>query len=179
MATDCGVLYYNLNTKCIVRLMTSIYALRKHYSGPVALIHDGEPLPELADFCRHHRVSIHEHDKTGQYALVRKASLWRVTPFRYTIFLDADTLPLTDPSPLFHHARRHRFVVHHFCNWKSRGSKVAGRIRNWSPVIGADGLRQGDQHRRIRVRPGVYRLPRALGANHPGRVREELHAPAR
>ena len=135
MATE-GVLYYNTNTKCIVRLMVSIFALRKVYSGPCALIHDGPVKEDLRDFCQFHRVSIHEQPVATEYALVRKSQLWRVTPFQFSVFLDADTLPLASPQPLIDEAKRHGFVVHHFSNWQTTGGKISTRIRNWEPAIG-------------------------------------------
>ena len=114
METSEGVIYYNLNTKCIVRLMTSVYALRKVYKGACTVIHEGEPLPDLVGFCKFHGVDIKTVPLQGEYALVRKAQLWRVTPYTYNVFLDADTIPLASPQPLIDKAKKHGFVVHHF-----------------------------------------------------------------
>jgi hypothetical protein len=136
-----GVIYYNLNSKCLVRLMTSIFALRKVYDGPCTVIHEGEPREQLEEFCAHHDVDVLTVPKQGENALVRKSQLWRVTPYQYSVFLDADTIPLASPAPLLELAKAHGFVVHHFSDWKTTGGMVSRRIRNWKPVIGADGVK--------------------------------------
>jgi hypothetical protein len=157
--TDYGVLYYNTNTKCLVRLMTSIYALRKVYDGQVALIHDGKPRVDLVAFCAEYDVQIVEQPKATEYALVRKSQLWRVTPFQYSVFLDADTLPLADPTPLAELAKSHGFVVHHFADWKTTGGKVSGRIRAWEPAIGKSEVKKALKYGKA-VNTGIFAFDR-------------------
>ena len=137
-----GVIYYNLNTKCLVRLMTSIYALRKVYDGDCTVIHEGKPEQQLLDFLKFHKVRVIEVGKKGEYALVRKAQLWRVTPYKYSVFLDADTIPLASPQPLIDAAKKSGFVVHHFSDWRTDGGKISKRIRAWRPAIGVDEVKK-------------------------------------
>jgi len=154
MATE-GVIYYNLNTKCIVRLMTSIFALRKVYNGPCTVIHEGKPLEDLVGFCKFHHVDIKEVPLMGEYALVRKAQLWRVTPYRVSVFLDADTIPLASPQPLIEKAKKHSFVVHHFSNWKTSGGKISGRIRQWQKAIGSKEVKNALEYGKA-INTGIF-----------------------
>jgi len=37
-----GVIYYNRGTKCCLRMLVSIFSLRRHYKGPVTVMIEGE-----------------------------------------------------------------------------------------------------------------------------------------
>lgn len=102
-------------------LAVSLYALRKHYRGPVAILATyegngkdlGEPMYGLATDRRLDAWLVPFPLLTaegGNYSkgagefyreMITKAGLHRYTPFDLTLFIDADTVPVADPSPLF------------------------------------------------------------------------------
>jgi hypothetical protein len=73
---------------------------------------------------------------------VRKASLWRESPYRATLFLDADTLIARSIRPLLDiiaDDSNPGFVVTRFADWISTGDIISARIRQWRSVE-CDGL---------------------------------------
>jgi hypothetical protein len=135
-----GVIYFNLGTKCILRLLVSLQSLRKHYAGAVAVLNAGEIEPWFeAEIIRLKALPI-SIPNTGEKALVQKAGVWRYTPFEHTLFLDADTIVCQPINAAFDAIAKHGFVVNHFSEWRTDGRKIASRIRAWKPAIGAAGV---------------------------------------
>lgn len=135
-----GVVYYNKGMRCAVRLCVSVYTLRKHYKGPCCVLIEGKVEAWLPDVLEFLGVSVKILKDTGQRPLVRKASLWRDTPFEHTMFIDADTTIHKPIDAYFDLLDGADFVTGGFCGWKTSGSKMSGRIRQWAPVIGRDGV---------------------------------------
>ena len=129
-----GVIYYNKGSKCLTRLLVSLYSVRKHYTGAVNVLCDGD-LPEwvLAELVRLN-ADITPLPAEDFRPLVRKAQLWKYTPFEKTVFLDADTLPVADISPLFAEIDKQGFFTYHFAGWQTTGGTVSKRIRAWEPA---------------------------------------------
>lgn len=135
-----GVVYYNLGTKCLIRLSVSLYTLRRSgYTGPVCIIYEGD-LPDWF---------IKESDTRGvtyakipdehrvDWALVQKASLWRYTPFDTSLFIDSDTVVMKNPEELFPQIEEHGFGVTKFSNWTTNGGGIMrGRVNGWRSIIG-------------------------------------------
>ncbi len=129
-----GIIFFNRGSKCRVRLLVSLYSLRKHYKGPVAVLMDsGGDAWFRAELARLGAdvVDIPRHDGA---ALVAKSTLWQHTPFDTTLFLDADTIVRADPSPLFAEIEKTGTMVHWFTGWTTRGKKISSRIRGWLPA---------------------------------------------
>lgn len=135
-----GVVYFNRGTKYLTRLLVSLYSLRKHYDGPVAILDTGEPeaagvLGRIADEPRLaavvQRISIKLLRRNSCY--VRKASLWRDSPFDRTLLVDSDTLFLASPAPLLEMLSYAEggIVFTRFSDWLTTGKPVAERIERW------------------------------------------------
>jgi hypothetical protein len=127
-----GVIYYNRGTKCMVRLLVSLYSLRKHYQGEVAVIYSGDQeqwfLDEVAKL---NAKTIPMPYRAGEGSLVLKASLWRYSPFDLTMFMDADTIVLNPIDEYFNYIEKYDFVTGNFANWKTSGGTISRRIRAW------------------------------------------------
>lgn len=145
-----GVIYFNLGHKCQLRLLVSLYSLRKHYAGAVAVLNAGKPDKYFADEVARLGAELKEIPNTGEKALVQKAGVWRYSPFETTLFLDADTIICQPIDAAFEAIEKHGFVVNHFSGWQTDGRKIAGRIRAWLPAIGKDGV-----SRALRYGPAV------------------------
>jgi hypothetical protein len=135
-----GIIYYNTNTKCLHRLLTSIYSLRKVSNEPVAILSEGEVSHE---FCYKiancfDNVDVIETDygvEKGKNKAYIEACLSHIyTPFETTVWADADTIvlkPFLDDISEF--AEENEFAVARFSNWTSSGSQIARRIKAWEP----------------------------------------------
>ena len=135
MKENRGIIYFNVGTGCLVRILVSLFSLRKHYNGPVSLLHDGD-LPEWVkvELKWLNADIVKLPAPKAKRALVRKSQLWRYTPYRTTLFFDADTLILADPSPLFKEIEKTGIMTYHFSGWKTTGGKIARRIKAWHPI---------------------------------------------
>ena len=58
-----------------------------------------------------------------------------ISPYKLSVFIDADTVVLADPSPLFGLAEKHEFCCTQFSNWVTTGPKVKNRIMAWADLI--------------------------------------------
>lgn len=138
-----GVIYQLCGPSYAELLATSLWSLRKHYSGPVCLYvtdpDSGAVATKLAGDGRLRPLNVKAVDppkvrRHGKYTIKPLLSL--LSPFDATILLDADTLVIGDISPLF----EHRLTVTDFCQWKTIGRRIKGRINQWkglSPWIDA------------------------------------------
>jgi hypothetical protein len=82
------VLYFNRGTSCYIRLLVSIFSLRKHYSGPVKLMQQGPLHPEIGAVLASLQVEICSIPESTDAVLVTKASLWRHLEDDHAMFLD-------------------------------------------------------------------------------------------
>lgn len=133
-----GVIYFNLGTKHLVRLAVSVWNLRKHYDGPIAIISAGGDEGLLQRFTDDSRLNV-QIVPVGAVMLrrntayVAKASLWRFTPFVRTLFLDADTVPIKNPMDMLDQYSE-PWVLTRFSEWVTTGGIYSGRIKQWCNV---------------------------------------------
>lgn len=139
------VLYFNHNTGHLARLVVSAYSLRQVYSGPIVVADSGQSaaakeilqqlaadIPNLTVVHDAPWVQLRRHS-----AYVSKSHVWQVPErlgYAAALLLDADTLPVRDPTPLLQLAEAHGLVVTRFYNWVTTGSIYLGRLRQWGPV---------------------------------------------
>jgi hypothetical protein len=135
-----GIIYFNTGRKCLIRLIVSIYSLRKVYNGPLALLFTGEEQPEYDSICKQFNMiksrnkSVAEEGKNAVY--LEKCLTHLNSPFDTTIWIDSDTIILKDPSEdLWTYAEQNEFAICQFSNWKSNGSKIRGRIESWQQIF--------------------------------------------
>lgn len=131
-----GVIYYNTGLKCLARLITSIYSLRKHYEGAIAIISEGAESDEycgpIAQALGCEFVPAKFDVPNGpQNTFLKKTLLHTVSPYDLNVFLDSDTIVTGSISPLFSWALEHEFVGTQFSNWKTTGKTIGKRIKNW------------------------------------------------
>jgi hypothetical protein len=134
---DKGVIYFNLGTKCLIRLITSIHSLRKHWDGPVTVISAGDDSNSACKFLNGlDDVNVIEASypniKEGKNAVfLKKAAVNKFTPYRLSVFLDSDTIVKGDFSELFELAEKHNFVVPQFSTWTTSTRAIIRRINGW------------------------------------------------
>ena len=142
-ANDAGVLYLSVGEKHALHLAVSTYSLRRHWHGPVAIICDEASYAlaqriALSD-ARRGAVSVIEPLKVDlasgvgrgmQYA--HKTRLPELSPFKRTIFIDADTVVKGDLSPIA--PPDGMTTLTRFANWTTVGNKMKGRCEGWREV---------------------------------------------
>jgi len=127
-----GVIYYNRGTKCTIRLLVSLYSLRKHWNGFVSVICAGPQEPWfLNELNKMNAEVISIPYREGVGSLVLKASLWRHSPYDLTMYLDADTIVLKPINEYFDLIKENDFVTGHFAGWKTSGGTISKRIKAW------------------------------------------------
>lgn len=129
-----GVIY-SLSGPAYAELLTvSLWTLRRHYWGDVAIVCSGpqcrEAMEPLAEEPRLAPVRLIDHElppvrRHAQYCV--KPSVALASPFDRTVFLDADTIVLGPIDELFHAP----LTVTQFSNWITTGRIIGGRIRQW------------------------------------------------
>lgn len=165
---DAGVIYFLMGTRHGLLLTVSLYALRRYYHGPIALLTD-KPDGMAGRICADCRLNVFPVPITPlklrrNSALLTKTTLHRWTPFNPTIFLDADTIPLADPSPLFALTKPGSMVLTQFSNWRLLGSPYTARCARFARAAACWDLFQ----HRLRtndpaVNTGVYAFCRQAG----------------
>ena len=135
-----GVIYYNTGRKCLHRLLNSIYSSQKYYDGPISIISQGE---ESLEYCKKiadafDNVDVIDYDYEvpdgKNKAFIEACLVHKSTPYDLTIWLDADTLITGEfADDLWDAAEEHEFAIAQFSNWKSRGNRIAKRIKEWEP----------------------------------------------
>ncbi|MBI5773970.1 MAG: class I SAM-dependent methyltransferase [Verrucomicrobia bacterium] len=128
------VLYYNRGTSCCVRLLTSIFSLRKHYSGPVKLMQEGELPAQFAALLAELRVEIRPLPPSADTVLVAKAALWRQMEDDHAMFLDADTIVRGPVEEFLEWTREFGFVATWFNGWRTDSPRMTRRITEWNKV---------------------------------------------
>jgi hypothetical protein len=129
------VLYFNRGTSCYIRLLVSIFSLRKHYSGPVKLMQEGELDQPIAAILEQLGVTVQLLPLTAEPVLVARASLWRVMEEDYALMLDADTIVRGPIDEFFNWIKAQGFVASWFTGWRTTGGTMRKRIEEWKKVV--------------------------------------------
>lgn len=136
-----GVLYYNYGLGCLPRLVVSLYSMRKHYSGPIVVLSDGEQSHQACkEISKESRLEVEvrecdfevRHGRNHHY--LSKCRLHEYTPFDTTVYVDSDTLIRGDISDLAPIAAKNEFVVTQFSNWVTTGRTITKRINDWAKI---------------------------------------------
>ena len=133
--TEEGVIYFNINKKCLVRLLVSIYSLRRFYDGPVALLNAGgdEGIAAIIANALNVYFDTMEVKKLRKHtAYNAKSSVWRCTPFDRTVFIDADTVVSGPINELF--LGDAELILTAFGEWRSNGRPYKKRCLQWSDI---------------------------------------------
>lgn len=129
-----SVIYFNRGSGCCIRLLTSVFSLRKYYRGEVKLLHEGELDHRIVAVLARLNVQLVPVATTTDPVLVRKSCLWRDVTDDQTMYLDADTLVRSSVDDFFRLVDQFGFVATWFTGWNTRGSGMSRRISAWNQV---------------------------------------------
>jgi hypothetical protein len=134
-----GVVYLLTNPPVAARLVVSIYSLRKWYDGPVTVFTtrpESHAIGELLVADRRLRVQQRKaqeiSDKLSRVATyLTKPFVVAQSPYKATIFLDADTLIVGPLTELVESARTAPVTATTFCNWRTDDPQTNRCLRAW------------------------------------------------
>lgn len=129
-----GVIYFNRGNKCTIRMLISMYALRKHYKGNLCLIAMGEQPKGFIELVRQFNIEIKYIEEREIKTLAQKTSLYRHTPYDFTVFIDADMICLNPIDEVFDKIKEHTYVTYHFEDWITTGGSMSKRIKKMNAV---------------------------------------------
>jgi len=133
-----GVLYLLSGTSYAARLVVSLHSLRRHYSGPAAVLTTDAAAAAIAEKLAADRLLSVRHVPAGEAigggrkaAYLFKPRLHAFTPFHRTVYLDCDTVVAGPIDELFGLPDDEHVLVTQFCDWVTTGRTIARRIRSW------------------------------------------------
>jgi hypothetical protein len=116
-------------------MLVSINSLRKHYDGNITVFliaEQPEWFLEMLDILNCDTIEL---EANGVKPLVRKAKLWRDSPYDLTLFIDADTVIVAPIDEYFDKIREHKFCTGEFAEWKTTGGTMKRRIRSFQSIV--------------------------------------------
>jgi hypothetical protein len=132
-----GIIYYNAGFKYLVRLAVSISSLRKVYDGQITILCDNSSAAECAAIASHFNADVKEINfptETRNTLLFNKTLLHNYTPYKSTLYLDADTLLIKDPHKILKHIDDNDFVSTVFADWTPQTPIIKKRIEEWKDI---------------------------------------------
>lgn len=139
-SNELGVIYLLTGISHAARLVVSIASLREYYKGPITLFTTrrashriGEQLAQDPRLGIEHRMFPELYEGKNSSLLI-KATLPRFSPYRRTVFLDADTLVAGPLDELLDEVRRHSLVLTQFSHWTTSKRLIKRRINSWDDV---------------------------------------------
>lgn len=143
-----GVCYMLTGGKHASMLVVSLASLRDYYTGPVCIIAGDDTGLSVAQKCaadeRLGEISIatwaaptkrtgHRGGKGLQHA--NKTHVFELSPFRRTVFLDADTLVMGPINELLPRLGTEEVRLTRWADWFTNGAKISGRIEQWKELL--------------------------------------------
>lgn len=132
-----GIIMFNRGSAIVVRAIVSLYSIRKHYDGDITFFVEDEYPHEFDDVLRYFNCNIVHLDKKHEFkTLVRKNSLFELSPYKKTLWLDADIVVNGKLDKMFNYLDEKNvdFCIPSFCNWKSTGKHIAKRIKRFDGI---------------------------------------------
>ncbi len=136
-----GVFYLLTGVAHAVRTVVSMWNLRKHFDGPITLYTTQDESHEIGRKCvKELRLGI-DHRTTDELPIkknrqfITKVHLLPNAPCDVNMYLDGDTLPMGDVTPILDLASEHEFCATQFCTWTTGGKMIGKRLRRWTAQV--------------------------------------------
>lgn len=168
MSNKKGVVFFNFGNKCVARLITAIFTLRKVYTGPItlALAKNDKSNEELIKDVKDFNVDIlwfdFESKVKRNIKSILKPYLFTLSPYDTTLMFDGDLIFTKPIDFLFEKTEEKGFLVTHFSDWFSNGSSMSKRIKRLSKSFNEKQIKAALNHHPA-VNIGVLGYNKAKG----------------
>jgi len=135
-----GIVYFNHGVDYLERLGVSLFSLRKHWRGEVAIVdtkESGDGIYRLASRFDVEIIPVKFIQREKNSCYCQKASVWRNSPFVSSLQVDSDTIFASSPQGLLDQisdVKNPPAVLTQFSDWVTTGSPVRERIECWRGV---------------------------------------------
>jgi len=116
-------------------MLVSIFSLRKHYDGNITVFLIAEQPKWFLELLKILKCDNIVLKANGIRPLVRKAMLWRDSPYDLTMFLDADTVIVDSIDEYFDKIEEYKFCTGEFAEWKTTGGTMRRRINSFKSIV--------------------------------------------
>jgi hypothetical protein len=132
-----GVILFNRGSRMIVQAIVCLHSLRKHYDGKVTIFLESNTYPlEFEEICRSLEIDIVRlEERPDLPVLVQKSYIFEKTPYDRSLFIDLDTLIVGKIDEMFDYLESYDLCLTNFCDWKSSGNTIVGRIKRFKGCI--------------------------------------------
>ena len=132
-----GVIYLLTGASHAVRLVTSLWSLRRHYDGDITVFTTRPESHRIGEFCAgdprlkvsHCQLPQEKLRKNASY--VAKTVAMRSAPYEINLFLDADTLIVGNLDELFDVSSQDECIATQFSNWTTGRRVIQKRLNSW------------------------------------------------
>ncbi len=137
-----GVVYLLTDPRLAARLVVSLYSLRRWYSGPITVFTTRARSNEIGRCCAGdatlsvHHVVVDEVRGANTYAAAyqTKVAAVQASPYRNTIYIDADTLIANRIDELLESTRNNPLVLTGFFGTSTNTGGLKERLNEWRTV---------------------------------------------
>lgn len=134
-----GVIYFNMGTSCAVRMLVSLWSLRRFYQGPVTLISAGtESHPYCDRIAKSLDAEVREWEPQvppgRNSTFLVKTQVYTATPYETSILIDSDTLIRGPIDQLFSWTEESGLIVTQMADWTVDRRCMVKRINSWKEL---------------------------------------------
>lgn len=135
-----AVVFYNVGTACVVRLMVSLFSLRKVWDGKVIVMLEGPQMHWLRYAWQHFNVDARyfQPDQAYKSYFCRKPEIAEILNTGKYLYVDSDTVFVQPIAEIFDMLDAHPFVVSQFSQWRCNRMRQHRWYRRWRRIVGRD-----------------------------------------
>ena len=132
-----GIVYLLCGPAYAVRMVVSIWSLRRFYSGPIVVYTIGDESHEIGrKLARDENLGVEHREfprivKRKNAAYLHKLAVLQDLPFEMNVFLDADTLITGSIQELFDLPEEAEIMATQFSDWTTERRTIRKRIKAW------------------------------------------------
>lgn len=135
-----GVLYLLTGTAHAVRLIVSLWSLRKNYGGEITVYTTRPESHRIGELCAnderlritHKKLTLDDTRRNSSY--VAKTVVMASAPYDVNLFLDADTLIVGKIHELLNLSYKEECIATQFSNWTTQRRVIRKRLSSWRDV---------------------------------------------
>ena len=149
-----GIVFFNFGKECGMRMLVTMYTLRKYYKENAILLlakEDKDINDRLAKEAKILGIDIDYYDLNRickrNLKSVMAPKILKISPYTASIQVDADTSFRHSPQEILDGCFDKGILVTHFCNWWSNGPRMKKRIDTLKHLISEENYNESINHK--------------------------------